>query len=287
MGRGERANEPEPSAFFADHGWWVSGQLLSPAELDDLTYEIERYAAGEQDHVLPSAILPRWSGAPERGVRQADYLSLQLDRVLDFIRKPLLPRIAASMMGVKSVRLFHDQLVWKDGATSELCDSSVGWHTDRAYWQSCTSAQMITAWIPLQDTNEQMGPLAFWDGSHLWPEGDDLHSFDQSDLSSIEAKFRAFGREIKVVQASLRRGQVSFHHCRLIHGSYSNRSERRRLGLAIHYQDGGNRHVSTKAGTDTPKVHLNDLLCRIGADGLPDYSDPNVCPLLWSAEDQG
>jgi hypothetical protein len=31
-------------------------------------------------------------------------------------------------------------------------------------------------------------------------------------------------------------------------------------------------------------VHINDLLVRKDAEGNPDYSDPDICPVLWPAE---
>jgi ectoine hydroxylase-related dioxygenase (phytanoyl-CoA dioxygenase family) len=206
-----------------------------------------------------------------------------LDEVMDFVRKPLLPRLAAGLIGVDEIRLFHDQLVWKDPESSTAKATSVGWHTDRAYWRSCTSGRMLTAWIPLQDTDEDMGPLAVWDGSHLWPDVDDLHTFDEQDLASAEARFRALGRNVEVRGLPMRRGQVSFHHCRLVHGSYPNRSRKPRLGFAIHYQDGANGHTPAHFEGKEKNVHLNDMLCRATVAGLPDYADPEICPVLWRA----
>jgi ectoine hydroxylase-related dioxygenase (phytanoyl-CoA dioxygenase family) len=274
---------PEDVSFFDRHGWWVSKPILTTVELDDLAYAFERYATGERDRALPSAILPQWSGSPGHGVRQGDYLSLQLDEVMDFVRKPLLPRLAAGLSGADQIRLFHDQLVWKDPQSSGASVTSVGWHTDRAYWRSCTSVRMLTAWIPLQDTNEEMGPLAVWDGSHRWADVDDLHTFDKPDLAAAEARFRELGHHVEVRTLPMKRGQVSFHHCRLVHGSYPNRSNKPRLGFAIHYQDGTNEHTPTHFEAGGRNVHLNDMLCRVTVAGLPDYADPEICPVLWPA----
>lgn len=274
----------EDIAFYRTHGWWVSPPLLTDKTLDDLSYAIARYAANECDRVLSSPIVPKWTGALNRGVRQADYLSLQIDAVMDFVCAPPLPQIASVLCGSAEVRLFHDQLVWKDPSGPNGC-SSVGWHTDRAYWRSCTSEQMITAWIPLQNTTEEMGTLAVWEGSHLWPNTDDLHTFDEPNLGRSESLARTRYQDPKILILPLQRGQVSFHHCRLVHGSYPNRTAQPRLAFAIHYQDGGNRHVGC-SNSGRSAVHLNDILCRAGADGVPDYTDPDVCPLLYSISKQ-
>ncbi|REG50890.1 phytanoyl-CoA dioxygenase PhyH [Paraburkholderia sp. BL6669N2] len=274
----------EDVAFYRAHGWWVSDVILPDELLDDLAYAIDRYAAGERDRPLPQPLLPQWAGAPERGLRQADYLSLQLDSVMDFVRTPLLPLLASTLSGTDEIRLFHDQLIWKD-PDGQTTRSTVGWHTDRAYWKTCTSEKMLTAWVPLQDTSEEMGTLAVWDASHLWSGTDDLHTFNEPELDIIESRVRASNHTPNIMLLPLRRGQVSFHHCRLVHGSYPNRTGRPRIAFAIHYQDGENRHIAPRASEKSP-VHLNDMLCRSCPDGTPDYADPEVCPVLFSTSRQ-
>lgn len=272
---------------YREHGWWVSESVLSNQALDDLTYAVERYASGERDRALPQPILPQWSDSADGSVRQADYLSLQMDEVMDFVRQPVLPRIAAALSGATEIRLFHDQLIRKEGVAIDRSPSAVGWHTDRAYWRSCTSTDMLTAWIPLEDTPEETGPLAVWDGSHLWPDTDDMHTFEESDLGVFEDRFRARGLQPRIRLLPMRRGQVSFHHCQLVHGSYPNRTHRPRLAFAIHYQDGSNSHAIAEGAQDSSFVHLNDMLCRTRRDGTPDYKDPEICPLLWPASPSG
>lgn len=273
---------PDDITFYRTHGYWVSGQVLSDSMLDDLTYAVSRYTAGEQDRSLPKAIIPRWSGSVERGVRQADYLSLQLDAVMDFVCDPQLPKMASALSGASNIRLFHDQLIWKSPGAPDATNS-VGWHTDKAYWRSCTSDKMLTVWIPLQDITVDMGSLAVWDGSHLWPNADQWHTFDQPDLEILEKQAQRSGLIPNIKILPLQRGQVSFHHCRLIHGSYPNRSPQPRLAFAVHYQDGENRHNGCLGYTSTrAATHLNDMLCRTLADGTPDYSDPDICPSLFS-----
>ncbi|SAL80508.1 Phytanoyl-CoA dioxygenase (PhyH) [Caballeronia choica] len=203
---------------------------------------------------------------------------------MDFVRTPLLPLLASTLSGADEIRLFHDQLIWKD-PDGQTTRSTVGWHSDRAYWKTCTSEKMLTAWVPLQDTSEEMGTLAVWDASHLWSGTDDLHTFNEPELDIIESRVRALNHAPNIVLLPLRRGQVSFHHCRLVHGSYPNRTGRPRIAFAIHYQDGENRHIAPRASEKSP-VHLNDMLCRTCTDGTPDYADPEVCPVLFSTSRQ-
>ena len=76
----------------------------------------------------------------------------------------------------------------------------------------------------------------------------------------------------------MRRGQVSFHHCRTVHGSSANRSTSARRALAIHLQPTTNRW---RPGAS----HPNDTLVRTDPtiDG-PDYTDPAIQPLLWPTD---
>ena len=271
----------EDIIFFEDHGWWLSDRVISDSQLADLEYAFARYEAGEIDRDLVEPILPHWSQTEGSNVKQADYLSLKLDGVFNFVNDPMLPGIAAQLARTDSIRLFHDQLICKLPASEERPHTSVGWHTDRAYWKTCTSEKMLTAWIPMHDVSLEQGPLAVWDQSHKWPGGKALHSFDDSDHERQEAIALADGYQPEVRVLEMKRGQVSFHHCRLVHGSYSNTSSKPRLGFAVHYQDHDNQRVSNGGTVASDAFHLNDVLCRTDPLGIPDYGDPEVCPTLW------
>lgn len=269
----------EPSAqdiqFFGAHGWWVSPRILADDVLDDLRFGIERYFAGERDWQLPIRLDELGEATP---VRQTDYLSLQIKEFREIIQHKSISGMAARLMGTESVRLFHDQLVTKP-PYSPSRKAVVGWHADKAYWTSCSSENMVTAWIPLEDVPEESGPLAVWDGSHRWPGVETLHNFAETDLRSIEEGYRQLGFEPNIVVLPMQRGQVSFHHCRLIHGGFANRTDSPRYGYAIHMQDSSNEYVDPASAPH--RGHINDLLCRRTGAGLPDYRDPDVFPLLW------
>jgi hypothetical protein len=50
--------------------------------------------------------------------------------------------------------------------------------------------------------------------------------------------------------------------------------------MAIHLQPGDNRHVPDRDADGALRYHRNDELVRT-VDGLPDYTDPRICPVLW------
>ena len=80
--------------------------------------------------------------------------------------------------------------------------------------------------------------------------------------------------------ANLQKGQVSFHHCLTIHGSFPNRGTLPRRSIAVHLQDEANRYRDYRRADGTLTQHGNDVLCR-KVDGKPDYTDPIICPVLF------
>lgn len=90
---------------------------------------------------------------------------------LTFSRR--LARIAADLMGVERVRLYHDQALYK-----EIGGGITSWHADQYCWP-LSSDRSCTVWIPLQDTPDDMGPLEFAAGSHRFGFGRDLPISDK------------------------------------------------------------------------------------------------------------
>ena len=63
-----------------------------------------------------------------------------------------LAKIAAGLMEVEGVRMYHDQALFK-----EAQGGITPWHADQYYWP-LDSDKTITAWIPLQGTPLGHGP---------------------------------------------------------------------------------------------------------------------------------
>ncbi len=279
----ERSKLPtdEDVAFYREHGWYVSPLILPDELLEDAQHGVERYHAGERDTPLPlSGGYLDWREEHGNLLRLNDYVSLQNEQLRALVSFPLIGAIAARLAGTRTIRLFHDQLVCKPPHVPGD-NTAIGWHTDRAYWHTCTSTSMLTSWIPFQDCTVEMGPLTVIDGSHRWPGSDGMRTFNDRDLDRLEQSFQTGGAPVKKVTQVLRKGQVSFHHCLTLHGSLPNRSQKTRLALTVHMQDGDNRYCTRLDAHGRPLLHINDLLCRRGPDGLPDYSDPEICPILW------
>ena len=270
-------------AFYDQHGWFVSPKVLPDDLIDRATQGAERHYRGERDMPLPLTSGYRdWKPNDEDVVRNNEFVSLQNSDLRQLALQPIIGAIAARLARTRRIRLLDDQLIYKPAGF--VTNGAVGWHTDRAYWPNCTSDEMLTAWIPFHDCNEATGPLVVIDGSHKWSGLEDLRFFNRQDLEDVEAKFRRDGREVVRVPMTLRKGQISFHHCRTIHGSYPNRSDAYRIALAVHLQDDANRYRPFR-NSEGKEVHMVDeKLCRTLSDGNPDFTDSSAFPVLWSED---
>ncbi|HEY6737321.1 MAG TPA: phytanoyl-CoA dioxygenase family protein [Actinopolymorphaceae bacterium] len=278
---------PSPSdvEFYRTHGYWISPPVLPDEVLDTAERGMARLYAGETDHALTDGRRSvGWTPDDGDVLRKNDYSSLLIDELATLVRHPIIAAMAACLAGTSEIRLWHDQLLYKPSETGRLADGhepgrvNVGWHTDRQYWRTCSSADMLTAWVPFHDVGEREGAVSFVVGSHLWPEDVVLDFFDP-DLSTLErVKER---HEVEVMVATIPRGAMSFHHCRTIHGSGPNLASAPRRSMAIHLQPGDNEFVRHTFANGELASHPNDGFVRRLPDGRPDYADPAVCPRLW------
>lgn len=268
-------------AFYHDHGYWQTGKIFTDEEINAAVTGSERFYAGERNDFPPPhgrEIPEGWVPDQGDGLRKNDYASLQNRPLAALVRKPLLGAIAARLAGAP-IRLWHDQLLYKP-PTQGAGSANVGWHTDRQYWRTCTSDNMLTAWIPFHDSFEEQGTITMIDGSHRWPDMADELDFFNVDLNALEARFNSKGEAIVKVPMNLPKGHVSFHHCRTIHGSGPNRGTTPRRSIAVHLQDDANRYREFRDARGNLAGHVNNRLC-LTVDGHPDFTDPEVCPPLW------
>jgi ectoine hydroxylase-related dioxygenase (phytanoyl-CoA dioxygenase family) len=166
---------------------------------------------------------------------------------------------AANLLGVPSVRLYHDQALFKPSGAK-----ATPWHQDRYYWPLATD-RTVTMWMPLVDVDESMGPIVFASGSHR-------EIFDQ-DLS-ISSGFEPHGYPI--VTTALRAGDATFHHGSTLHAAGPNHSSRTREVLTVIYYAADAR-VAAPAN-DNQRVDMEVFLpgCRAG-----DAAASELNPVLY------
>lgn len=268
--------------FYEEHGWYISRKVLSDQVIDEAILGSERYYLGERDMSLPvSSGYSDWRPEDGDGVRNNEFVSLQNKELRRLALQPIIGAIASRLARTRQIRLLDDQLVYKPPGP-EGADSAVGWHADRAYWATCSSDNLLTAWIPFHDCGESNGTLVVIDGSHKWPDLQETRFFNDQNLENTEAQFRKEERKTIKVPITLKKGQVSFHHCWTIHGSYPNHSNSSRLAMAVHLQDDSNRYRAFRDWKGQEIHMFDEVLCRKLPNGSPDFTDPKAFPVVWS-----
>ena len=142
--------------------------------------------------------------------------------------------MAASQLLDGAVRFWHDQLFCKPAHHGGV----VAWHQDYSYWTRTEPMAHLTCWIALDDSTRDNGCLYYVPGSHRWqllPMTGLTGNMDEIRTVLSPEQERAF----VPVPAEMKRGQCSFHHPLMVHGSYENRSDRpRRATLVNAFRDG-------------------------------------------------
>ncbi|MFF1816191.1 phytanoyl-CoA dioxygenase family protein [Kribbella sp. NPDC058245] len=273
-------------ATYQQEGHWLSPRALDDVEIAHAVEGMRRQQEGDVDPELPFASYTQgWGWRPSKGntLRRNNFASLRVRELAAIVRHRLLGEMAAMLSGASSIRLWHDVSIYKPSVDrDESADGTIDvtWHTDRWFWRSCSSDRMLTAWIALDDVTEDHGPLLFVPGSHHWPP-EKWESYQNMDFLSARRQLEKDGHQIHT--QTMKAGQISFHHCRLLHGSGRNTSGRPRRSLAVHLQPGDNRWVEDHDAEGKVFSHVADEYAA-RRDGVPCYDDARVFPQLWPDE---
>jgi ectoine hydroxylase-related dioxygenase (phytanoyl-CoA dioxygenase family) len=148
--------------------------------------------------------------------------------VKEFVFSKRLAKIASDLMQVNGVRIYHDQALFKEGG-----GGITPWHADQYYWPLETD-KTVTAWIPLQATPLELGPLEFSAGSHQIVEGRDLEIGDESE-NIIQQKLKVTNFEHVIEAFDL--GEISFHSGWVFHRAGANTTNDMRKVMTVIYMD--------------------------------------------------
>jgi non-haem Fe2+, alpha-ketoglutarate-dependent halogenase len=110
----------------------------------------------------------------------------------------------------------------------------VSWHQDAFYW-GLSKDSVMTAWVALSPANRESGCMKFLPGSQTQDHLQHVDTFHKDNLLSRGQEIAVEVRSDKTVDCILNPGEMSLHHVKLVHGSEPNRSNDRRIGLAIRY----------------------------------------------------
>jgi Protein involved in biosynthesis of mitomycin antibiotics/polyketide fumonisin len=146
--------------------------------------------------------------------------------------------MAATLLGVEKVRIYHDQALYKEPG-----GGFTPWHQDQYYWPLDTN-NTITMWMPLIDIDEQMGMLTFASGSHKAGFVENIAISDESE-KKLEQFIREKGYPVTRPHF-MAAGDATWHYGWTLHSAPGNSSDTTREVMTVIYFADGARVATPK-----------------------------------------
>lgn len=205
-----------------------------------------------------------------RAFLQVSNLWQERESVVPFVHSADLARIAADLLGVASVRLYHDQALYKEPG-----GGITPWHADQYYWP-LVGDRCCTIWLPLQDTPLPLGPLTFAQGSHRFSVGRDLAISDESETRMQKALAE---QHFPIVEEPFALGDASYHQGWTFHHASPNVSDIPRRVMTIIYVD-ADIEIAEPVNTS----QATDLAGWLPGKRPGEVPDTELNPLLWARD---
>ncbi|MCX5661196.1 MAG: phytanoyl-CoA dioxygenase family protein [Planctomycetota bacterium] len=253
-------------ARYRDLGFIKLKNVLSP---EALAFYGERITALTLD-LNPRKGMPMEGRTTyDKAFIQVGNLWLRSHRVREFVMGKRLARIAAELMGTTGVRIWHDQALYKEAG-----GGFTPWHADQFYWPMATP-HSCTAWIPLQATPLEMGPVAFAARSQHYDVGRDLAISDESEKAMTKA-LAAGGYDVTYEPFDL--GEISFHMGWTFHRAQDNTTDQPRKVMTIIYMDEDMRLAKPRNNAQE-----NDRKAWCVDTAIGEVMDSPITPVIWSS----
>ena len=258
----------EQVAFYEENGYVAGVRVLSGEQVEALRAELsELMKPDEGRSELWYEYHSNESSDPSRVLFHALGAWRLAPAFHDLLWNPRFTAPASQLLK-GDVRFWHDQLFCKPARHGGV----VAWHQDYSYWTRTTPLAHLTCWIGLDDATRDNGCLHYIPGSHLWPDlpitglAGDMDAI-QSVLSDEQrTQFRPAAIELK-------KGEAAFHHPRMIHGSFANRSDRQRRATVINvFRDGVRSASNAPLLEGVPVIASGELM---GGQFFPLLFDPD------------
>ncbi len=168
-----------------------------------------------------------------------------------------------------AVRFWHDQLFCKPAHHGGV----VAWHQDYSYWTRTQPMAHLSCWIGLDNSTRENGCVHYVPGSHRW----NLLPITglANDMSSIESVLSDEQKsQFKPVPIEMKKGECSFHHPLMVHGSFANVSDRPRRGTVINvFRDGVRSAANDPLLAGVPPIPTGE---KMEGQFFPLLFDPSV-----------
>jgi ectoine hydroxylase-related dioxygenase (phytanoyl-CoA dioxygenase family) len=260
---------------FRRDGFVVVTELLGEAELKVFGAAVDRAVADRARHDRRRL---EEKSLYEQSFTQCINLWEDHPEVLPLTFHPKISEVAARLIGVPALRLWHDQALYKPagGRYTEP-------HQDQPYWPM-DEPDTLTAWIPFDGSTRESGCMGYVPGSHRVGLKKFVNIFTADEKVKILEEPAIAGAAPVYVEVP--RGAVAFHHGLTVHLAMANRSDRtRRVHTMIYFRDGAVRtrsfpHPSVdRAGVRVGEQIASDLTPIVWPRAAGDYPKPPRLPL--------
>lgn len=209
-------------------------QFFSPGALASLRQEALRVFYKHHDH------------DPKRQFSSMELMWLESDAIKEIVTGRRLAQLAATLLGVPRVRMFHDDFLCKEPGGGRT-----PWHYDGHHYP-IVSRNIGTVWFPLQPTPRTMGMLELAKGmqTHKIVQEIPFDKFSRDHDHAVAESMKK--RDVVIDTRPFELGEISFQHCLNVHGAATNRTSQPRLAYGASYFEDGARVV------DSPTIISGD-----------------------------
>jgi ectoine hydroxylase-related dioxygenase (phytanoyl-CoA dioxygenase family) len=173
---------------------------------------------------------------------------------------------AATLMGSKTVQMFHDHVLVKEPGTS----MATPWHQDAPYY-FVQGQQTVSFWSPLDPVTT--ATLRCVAGSHRWAK-DVVPTRWVSEDAFFEGDYMPVpdpdADGMRIVEFEMEPGDAVAFHYRTLHGARGNQSDTRRRAFSLRLLGDDARYV-TRPGPTSPPFPGHDMVegQRLREDWFP------------------
>ena len=174
------------------------------------------------------AALEAQSGGNLKGsIRFKSHLLLRW--LADLIRSPRLLDAVEDLIG-PDILCWGSQWWIKEPHSPQF----VSWHQDSQYWGVDTD-NLVSAWVALSPATVESGCMRCIPGSHLGPDLPHSDTWHDDNMLTRGQEISVVVDENDAVSIEVGTGEAAFFAYRIAHASYPNRSDDRRIAIAIRY----------------------------------------------------
>ena len=230
-------------AEFAERGYLNVGRVYSDEEADRLRERMMEVVAGTSRGQAEAV-----RNLQGEDIDLAKKVVVQIvntwqadDRFRAHLYHPRICQMACELIGTDVLRVWHDQVQYKPPVRG----GATNWHQDHPYWPIIQPADLVSAWVALDDATVENGCMRMVVGSHKWgPHKGGTIGTNEEDFSPMpDMALVPPGTEIEIVPCEVKKGDCMFHHCLTWHGSPNNSSGKGRPAIAVHYMPGWTKYM--------------------------------------------